>query len=558
MVTNKTQSELVEFNRGGESVSLQKSGDKFLVKLKSGEAIESLSDKLLPDPKYRQSTKCLHKYRGGKGSIFYCPSADRDKIMTQIRQSSESVQYCSHVFQRSTSHVFQRSTDSPGQSDEIGLDNKVFVEFDDKPDAELIKRILVDFGLRIDWTHQKLPTCILFELTSDALINPINISNDLKDGAEQYHCENAEPCLISARRELAIPADPFFDSQWHLKNTGQGDGVAGADCNAEEAWDHSWGSNEIKVAIIDNGFDLSHPDLGPIGKIVAPIDVVDHDTDPSNLTYALGHGTSCAGIAVASRGGGHTVGIAPDCRLMPIRVDGLISDREELLAFFHAYDNSADVISCSWGAPDEFHRSFWPISRMAQLVFELCATGGRDGKGIPIFFAAGNGNESSELDGYASNPHVIAIAASTNQDKKAVYSDYGDNIWVCAPSSTGTPNGAPRVIPNVTTIDRTGRAGTNDTNYTSTFGGTSAAAPLVAGLAALMLSVNSELTCKQIKQILKEESVPIGQGSPTWYKDRLDNDYTDEYDENKHSKVFGYGRINAGAAVRRAANEPTR
>lgn len=385
-------------------------------------------------------------------------------------------------------------------------------------------------------------TGILFELTETAYENPIKISNRLLS-TQQF--KTVEPCLIEASFGKALPNEQGFRRQWHLLNTGQEGGTPGADCNAVSAWDYTWGDPNITIAIIDDGFDLEHPDFNTPNKIRAPYDASEFDQNPRPSTFSENHGTSCAGVALAARGSGLSVGIAPDCTLMPIRNAGRLGDYEEALAFYHAYQNGADIISCSWGPPDAYLKSFWPMPRLTQYVIDICVQRGRGGKGIPIFFAAGNGNEPLELDGYANYQNVIAIAACTNQNQKAWYSDYGKNVWVTAPSNGGTLG--------IFTTDRVGAKGYSwNSDYTGEFGGTSSATPLVAGIAALMLSVNPELNVDQIKTILRETTVKINLDNPRNYQDHWGNHYDDRYDDNGHSPVYGAGLVDAGEAVARA------
>lgn len=538
MVKKSKKRDKVTFYRGGVRVTLQKVADRFAVKLKSGEVLERLPDRLVQNATLPPSVRYLGRYPGQRTAIFWCPSSQRNEVMERLREQDDLIQYCSHVF--------RRSKDEAILTDEIGLDDKLFVKFTKPPDRENLKEIQEEYGLRAIWRFPEKPKGVVFELTQAATQNPLKISNDLR---KLKICKEAEPCLIDVKSARMLPNDPGFDSQWHLLNTGQGGGLPGADCNAVEAWDYTWGDPDIVVALIDDGFDLAHPDFSAQGKVVAPYDASQRDTDPSPAEFNDNHGTSCAGVAVASRGGGLTVGIAPDCRLMPIRHAGKLGDFEEALAFYHAYINSADVISCSWGARDAYLNEVWPMPSLTQYVVDICVTGGRNGRGIPIFFAAGNGDEPLELDGYANHPDVIAVAACTNEDEKAWYSDYGENVWITAPSDGGTLG--------VTTTDRTGSAGYSlHSDYTESFGGTSSAAPLVAGVAALMLSKNPDLTVADVKEILKNTAVKIRQGNPQDREDSWGNTYNDAYNGDGHSIVYGWGRVDAGAAVRAALSWP--
>ena len=168
---------------------------------------------------------------------------------------------------------------------------------------------------------------------------------------------------------------------------------------------------------------------------------------------------------------------------------------------------------------------------------------GRNGKGCIITFAAGNGNEDIQYDGYASYPKVIAVAACNDTSKRSVYSDYGDAVWCCFPSNDigsrilGHPE---PVTSGIYTTDRKGSAGYNrNGDYTDDFGGTSSACPGVAGTIALILSVNPELTLQQLKDIIRDTAVKI-------------DPENGQYDVMGHSRYYGYGKVDAEKAVKKA------
>jgi subtilisin-like proprotein convertase family protein len=234
---------------------------------------------------------------------------------------------------------------------------------------------------------------------------------------------------------------------------------------------------------------------------------------------------------------------------MPIRLASGLGSQREADAFFWAAQHGADVISCSWGPedgtwfePDDpLHDEVVPIADSTRLAIEWALANGRGGKGCVIVWAAGNGNESVDNDGYASFPKVIAVAACNDVGKKAAYSDFGGAIWCAFPSS----NGDPSKTPGIWTTDRSGASGYNSGsvkrgdaagNYTNSFGGTSSAAPGVAGVAALVLSRSPALRWDEVKDILKRSC------------DRIDKT-GGKYDSKGHSKLYGYGRVNAKKAV---------
>jgi subtilisin family serine protease len=190
--------------------------------------------------------------------------------------------------------------------------------------------------------------------------------------------------------------------------------------------------------------------------------------------------------------------------------------------------------------------------------------------GSVILFAAGNGNESisspATLDGYASDDRVIAVASVHDQDVRSGYSDFGPEVDVCAPSDGTsafpifwiTGNGMPPdgSTLGITTIDQMGALGFNpppagsdpeplpgNVNYTGTFGGTSSACPLAAGLIALMLSVAPDLTRDQVKFVLEATADKT---------DFVNTDPVGQYQPNGHSQFYGFGRVNAFEAVKGA------
>jgi subtilisin family serine protease len=201
------------------------------------------------------------------------------------------------------------------------------------------------------------------------------------------------------------------------------------------------------------------------------------------------------------------------------------------------------------------------------MAIDYALTKGRAGKGCVVCWAAGNGNESVDNDGYASYAGVIAVGACNDRGTRSVYSDTGKALWCCFPSddaelspTTGVPApdqggvwGPAHPAPATTgiwTTDVSGpggynaggstRAGDAAGHYTNSFGGTSSATPGVAGVAALVLSLNRELTSPQVKALLRQACDPIDPANG-------------QYDADGHSPLYGFGRLNAATAVQLAA-----
>ncbi len=361
-------------------------------------------------------------------------------------------------------------------------------------------------------------------------IKSLDVANRLfESGRVNY----AYPNWLRVQTKRETPDDPLFTDQWHLENTGQGGGTPGEDVDITAVWDIYKASGNEVIAIIDDGVEISHEDLS--ANIIAgkSWDYVDENSDPSPGTDD-DHGTACAGIA-AGRGfnGLGITGSAPAAGLVGYRLLGAESGWNVANAFTLNND-VVDIYSNSWGPYDDPPHLEGP----GPLTEDALAGGvidGRGGLGSVYVFAGGNGQsygDNSNSDGFANSRYTIAVAASTNSGGQAYYSEKGSNILVNAPSKGGSLS--------ITTTDRTGAEGYSSDNYTDSFGGTSASAPLVSGIIALMLEANPNLTWRDVQHILIETA---DQNDPT------DSDWTANGAGYLINHKYGFGRINAAKAV---------
>jgi subtilisin family serine protease len=363
----------------------------------------------------------------------------------------------------------------------------------------------------------------------------------------------AEPDLLTPRRlrNFVRPTDELFPRQWHLENTGSNGGQTslkqGADARVVAGWKalDGLGSTDVVVGIIDDGFDLSHPDLAD--KAVNPWDFdrnsADVHPEPNLTSPGAGdwHGTSCAGVAVGKAGDGQIIGAAPNARLLPVRMNPGLSPDQVVKWFDYMTDKGAWVVSCSWGAQAEVY----PLPMRIAHAINRCSQYGRNGKGCVVVFAAGNSGKDindppNSQNGLATHSDVIAVSACSSLDDFSDYSSFGKEIWVCAPSSG--LGGANIITADVTGtyIDANGverNRGYAPGDYNFDFEGTSSSCPLVAGICALVLSANPELTSAEVREIIKRTARKIGAN--------------DEY-QDEHSAKFGYGCVNAEEAVKEA------
>ena len=374
----------------------------------------------------------------------------------------------------------------------------------------------------------------------------------------------AEPDLVTTKRSqnLVLPTDELLARLWHLENKGTHDGQSlgyqrGADARVVAAWKvlNSLGSSEVVVGIIDDGFALDHPDIAD--KSVHPWDFRRNSSDvrpePNLTSPAQGnwHGTACAGVAVGKAGGGQVIGAAPNAKLLPVRMNENLEPVLVSKWFDYMKDRGAWVVSCSWGA----EAAVYPLPHRIGHAITRCARKGRNGKGCVVVFAAGNSaldvndhvnDPPRSQNGFATHPDVIAVAACTSRDQFSDLSSFGKEIWICAPS--GGLGAWPIITSDVsgTYIDANGVErgnGYEPGDYFFHFTGTSAACPLVAGVCALVLGANPELTSADVKEILKDKARRIGPES--------------EY-SNGHSVKFGHGCIDAERAVKEALDRKLR
>jgi thermitase len=370
----------------------------------------------------------------------------------------------------------------------------------------------------------------LFEARVSARGHLHEVVGELQSKTDRYHFVCPEMLQIFTGR--ATPTDPDFPEQW------QHNGIAGI--RSEAAWDKTRGAG-VRIALIDTGMQIDHPDLaGGIksgghfkNKGAERADFIplkpgatDFPTHP--------HGTFCLGMAGAradfsgQANGLGGCGSAPEADLIAIACLKDQVGTQATLARAIAFaanpsiedssaspNDGADVISCSLGPKGRG----WLITDALDLAIKDAATKGRGGLGVPIFWAVDDRNIPISFDQVCSHPNVIAVGRSditnnTDSDSNHPFA-FGPKLELLAPGV--------RVFSTVE--DET------DLDFDT---GTSFAAPLAAGVAALVLSLDHTLTAEQVRARLRETCDQIGNVV---------------YDANGHNDRFGYGRINAGKAV---------
>lgn len=330
--------------------------------------------------------------------------------------------------------------------------------------------------------------------------------------------------------------DPLYIFQWHLKNN------SGIDINIESVWSRAIKGQGILIAIVDDGFDVTHEDLKANVSLAA-------GHAYGNATPSIQHGTAVAGlVAAVQRNGLGGRGVAPAASIASYALTDNPSDLNIADAMMR--DPNVAISNNSWSQdPDSTGELYYPSSLWRQAL-NVGVTTGRDGRGTIYVWAAGNGGEqgvdNSNYDGLTNARQVLAVCAVGDQGKRANYSESGANLWLCAPSWQGVSS-----APKVTTTDSMGESGYNagisegdyaDPNYTSAFAGTSAAAPIVSGAIALMLEANPSLSWRDVRLILAQTALR---------NDATDSDWslTGGAPVYHVNHKYGFGTIDVDAAV---------
>ena len=362
----------------------------------------------------------------------------------------------------------------------------------------------------------------------------------------------AQPDFMGTTIPLGYYDNPMFSNQWAIHNPN-------TNMNILSAWEVTTGHPKINVAVVDSGVDLYHPDL--VGNLLEGYDAVNDLQYPSTVCcgeYESSHdfhGTCCAGVIGAENNDTGLVGIAHTSKIIPVRCGhhvlmNIVRDKpnhEELTqqwvwqcrtlwlvdALNHAcYDDNTDVVNCSLGL-------MYQSDPVLNKVTEICEQG-RNGKGCIVVVGAGNSNVDNSLptddtlNFLSRHPKVISVGSITPCGKRvkkgefceieSIYNScYGDSLDVVAPG-----------IQIPTTMV--------DSKYINNFSGTSSAAPHVAGLSALILSVNPCLTRDEVKFIIESTCTKVRSDIYNYISNP-------DHPNGTWNIEVGYGLVNAGAAL---------
>ena len=494
-------------------------------------------------------------------------------------------------------------------SEDFLITDRIFIRFNPAVKLDEIDSLAGRYGL---WQLEKFSDRdFLFQLSDHTGTNPVKLvvaltENEKKRVELVEHDLNysATPC------QVPLPTDHRYKDQWHLHTRSRSTLFdQRASSRAEAAWQllRGFGDSRVVVGVTDDGCDLSHHDFNSPGKFAGwgycrgTTLITDRTigADPDNMyQHRHNHGTSCAGVIAGEADAVLTVGAAPGCRLFPIKWPsgtdgGLYIGDARLIKMLDFIGDKVDILSNSWGSSPVSNVNLFVKNKIEQLA----RTGGRRKKGILFLWAAGNENcpieHTADVDvPYTSGitryggqyywtgvrtarrfrhnltgvPGVMYVAALASNARRSHYSNYGTGIDICAPSSNSHTYGRGNA-PGLGIVTTSGGV---DTAVEASFGGTSSATPLTAGVAALVISANPELTAVDIAAILKRtaskdlDPTPYPKTQPasfdpdtSWdvspiapfdapaFKDTGSEDGT-------WSPWFGHGRVDALKAVEQA------
>uniref|UniRef100_A0A7N8YL79 Furin (paired basic amino acid cleaving enzyme) a n=1 Tax=Mastacembelus armatus TaxID=205130 RepID=A0A7N8YL79_9TELE len=330
------------------------------------------------------------------------------------------------------------------------------------------------------------------------------------------------------KRDVFVePSDPKFRDQWYLYNSNH------RDLNAKDAWRLGYTGKGVVVSILDDGIEKNHPDLMQNYDPDASYDVNDGDPDPQPRYTQLNdnrHGTRCAGeVAAVANNGICGVGVAYNAKIGGVRMlDGEVTDMVEAQSL-SLNPQHVDIYSASWGPEDDGKTVDGP-AKLAKEAFLRGVTEGRGGLGSIFVWASGNGGrekDSCNCDGYTNSIYTLSISSSTQNGNVPWYSE------ACSSTLATTYSSGNLNEKQIVTTDLKSKC-------TDSHTGTSASAPLAAGIIALALEANKNLTWRDMQHLVVRTSHPAH---------LLTNDWRTNGVGRKVSHAYGYGLLDASAIV---------
>ncbi|XP_042334526.1 proprotein convertase subtilisin/kexin type 4 isoform X2 [Sceloporus undulatus] len=324
-----------------------------------------------------------------------------------------------------------------------------------------------------------------------------------------------------------VPTDPWFHKQWYMNND------VLPDLNVLSVWSHGYTGAGVVVSILDDGIEKDHPDLMANYDPMASYDFNDNDPDPQpryNAWDENRHGTRCAGeVAATANNDICGAGIAYGAKIGGVRMlDGTVTDIVEAQSL-SLRPQHIDIYSASWGPEDDGKTVDGP-GFLATEAFRKGVLNGRGGLGSLFIWASGNGGlrrDNCNCDGYTNSIYTLSVGSTTESGRVPWYNE------ACASTLTTTYSSGAKGEKQIVTTDLRHTC-------TSSHTGTSASAPLAAGMIALALEANPTLTWRDMQHLVVRASRPARLQADDWATNGVGR---------KVSHYYGYGLLDAGQLV---------
>jgi subtilisin family serine protease len=448
-------------------------------------------------------------------------SYDEMKVLIDLLKQREEISFTSVAF-------------SPdGGKTLIGSEDEIIVQFKLYKAEYEINNFIIEKNLAI-MQELNLQGGKSFILKVQKTDDPVDMANKVyESGMVNW----SEPNLFFTNLICYTPNDQYYSSQWAIRNTGNNipggvTGTAGCDMRVDSAWDITLGHSSVKIAISDTGCDTLHADIA--ANFVPGTGYNFYNNTPGGFDDE-GHGTCCAGIVAAVGNNGIGIsGIAPNCKLIPVKwmnSGGSGNYTGATNATIYSYQQGAWIISNSWGFVGG------ASSALDQAIADTKDLG-RNGKGTLFVVASGNENGTMRYPA-STNPNVLVVGGISPCNQRKSPSSCDNETWWGASYGSNLDIVAPCV--KIYATDITGSGGYSSGNYISDFNGTSSATPNAAGVAALILSVDSSLTWDTVRVRIGVTADRVGSYTYNQAGPRNIGQWNNE---------MGYGRINAYDVVK--------
>lgn len=392
---------------------------------------------------------------------------------------------------------------------EVGLSHLFYVKLKRTSDFQTLVNMANTYKVKIIGNNKYMPLWYTLMCNNESSGNALQVANIF------YETNKFEACEADLMSDdILCVNDPQFTNQWNLQNTGQNGGVIGIDINYCNARSITQGSINIIVAVVDQGIDLKSSEIN-----IHPLSFdTESGTSPSQVFGS--HGINCAGIISARANNNKGIaGIAPNCRVMSISnsLSGTPDSRQKRADGINfARLNGASVISNSWSSAVQY--------QIIDDAIRNALTLGRSGKGCVVVFASGNDARQVSYPANV-NPDILAVGSISRNGKRSSFSNYGSALDIVAPGED-----------IITTFSN---------NTIGTTSGTSFSCPTVAAVAALVLSINPNLTQKEVANIIETTARKVPGYSFATISGRPNGTWNNE---------MGYGLLDAYTAVMKASN----